>query len=283
MNILSRFFVVVFCAASVVSTPVYAARQDIRGAHVSDEVFNKLIDEAMPAIYEIKLTGRVFETATGKTTSEGFRSLGIGTGFGVTQGGLMLTKMHVVNPYFSVLPSSIVGPNTFAYGNGFSIEVVIDILAKDGKTYKAVIVGGSPHDASDLALLQIIAPTKVVFPILELTNSLVRHDAVVTIGNPFGVTFSVGDGIVSNPDSIVPGQHLGVATVRHLIQTTALVLPGSSGGPIIRLRDGKVVGMVDSAYASAPNSYTSLGFGTQGSVLVKFLKDELLRLSSESK
>lgn len=249
-------------------------------ARGNDEARNHLIEVAMPATYLVKLSGRIFDTKTGDERSQGFQRMGLGTGFGVTQSGLVLTKMHVVNPNYSFVSSRLVGTNTFAYEDGTSIEVQIEIIASDGQEWKATIVGGSPSDDNDLALLQIMNPGAKTFPTIELARDPSRYDSVVTIGNPFGIEFTVGEGVVSNPKATIPKRHLGRVIKKQMVQTNALVLPGSSGGPIIRLRNHEVVGMSDSTYTPSSGSFVNLGFGTPASVLAKFLKDELLRMPS---
>lgn len=272
MNNFTRPLVAVLCAVSMLCAPMGALAHESAGARVTDEVRNHLVDEAMPAIYHVTLRGQMFDTATGAAKSA-IVNIGSGTGFGVTRNGLVLTKMHVVNPSFGEIASKISAPNTFEYVNGARVKVYISLTTKSGTVYDATIVGGSPTDVTDVALLQITGEN-LNLPILVLSDRAPRYDAVITIGNPFNIAYSVGEGIVSNPDRVTGG--------RHFIQTTALVAPGSSGGPIIRLRDHEVIGMIDSTFV-ANGAIVDLGFGTPSTELRRFLKTELTRLSAVGK
>ncbi|HBD32162.1 MAG TPA: 2-alkenal reductase, partial [Cupriavidus sp.] len=49
------------------------------------------------------------------------------------------------------------------------------------------------------------------------------------IGNPFGLDWTLTNGIVSALDRSLPGESGGV-TIEHLIQTDAAINPGNSGG-----------------------------------------------------
>ncbi|WP_262177847.1 S1C family serine protease [Haloarcula laminariae] len=66
---------------------------------------------------------------------------------------------------------------------------------------------------------------------------------VVAIGNPFGLTGSVSEGIVSGVDRALRGaNNFSIAAG---IQTDAAVNPGNSGGPLVDL-DGDVLGVINS-------------------------------------
>ncbi|HNX05840.1 MAG TPA: trypsin-like peptidase domain-containing protein, partial [Opitutales bacterium] len=66
------------------------------------------------------------------------------------------------------------------------------------------------------------------------------------IGNPLGLERSVSEGIVSIPSRLINGNLL--------IQTTAQISPGNSGGPLFNMR-GEVVGV---------NNLKVVGFGAEG-------------------
>jgi len=66
---------------------------------------------------------------------------------------------------------------------------------------------------------------------------------VVAIGNPFGLSGSVSEGIVSGVDRTLEGaNNFSIAAG---LQTDAAVNPGNSGGPLVDL-DGDVVGVINS-------------------------------------
>jgi S1-C subfamily serine protease len=96
---------------------------------------------------------------------------------------------------------------------------------------------------SDLAVLGIDdTPEDVTAPpMLDSTPDIGTR--VVAIGNPFGLSGSVSEGIVSGVDRTLEGaNNFSIAAG---IQTDAAVNPGNSGGPLVNL-DGDVVGVINS-------------------------------------
>jgi hypothetical protein len=65
---------------------------------------------------------------------------------------------------------------------------------------------------------------------------------VAVLGFPLGLPLSVSRGLVSGADRTVP---IDGIKRRRLVQTDAAVNHGNSGGPLISLENGKVVGLVD--------------------------------------
>ncbi|MBV9593265.1 MAG: trypsin-like peptidase domain-containing protein [Actinobacteria bacterium] len=113
----------------------------------------------------------------------------------------------------------------------------ITIIFADGTQSSATVASTDP--ASDIAVL---APATLPQPIVPATigGNAAVGSAVVAIGNPLGLTYSVSAGVVSGLDRTAKtdsGQFSG------LIQFDASVNPGSSGGPLL---DGKgnVIGIV---------------------------------------
>jgi S1-C subfamily serine protease len=134
----------------------------------------------------------------------------IGTGFIVTDDGLIVTNYHVIDDG---------GP--------------ISVLKFDRTTVPARIIGTDP--IRDLALLKI---TGVGYKELKLGKSdeLSVGNKVIAIGNPLGLSFSVTEGIISALN------REGANNLREYIQTDVPLNPGNSGGPLINI-NGKVVGI----------------------------------------
>ncbi|MEK7118827.1 MAG: trypsin-like peptidase domain-containing protein [Patescibacteria group bacterium] len=239
-----------------------------------DVARNHLVKESMPAIYVIEVVGTIFDNTGAKITEN--IPLGLGTAFGVTPDGLVLTKMHILNMYIGKSSSIFVAPDTFRYEDGYSVKVSITLLGEDGTKYQTIIEGGDPNDLVDLALLKIVAPAKDLYPYLGIADATFGYDHVISIGHPNGFRFSVGEGIVSNPNAV---RDKGDDSGRSYVQTTALVLPGSSGGPLIRVRDHMVVGMFDNLFSPIQGVAVGvgLGFATPASALKEFLQKELRR------
>ena len=119
----------------------------------------------------------------------------------------------------------------------------------------ATIVGSDP--STDLAVLKIDAQSRALTP-LPLGNSDEVHvgDAVVAIGNPFGLERSVTAGIVSalQRDITAPNGY----TIDKVIQTDAPINQGNSGGPLLNAR-GEVIG-VNSQISSESGGNVGIGF-----------------------
>lgn len=138
----------------------------------------------------------------------------LGTGVIATSAGAVLTANHVV-------------------ADGTAITIVF----ADGTQSAAVIASADP--TTDIAVL---TPATLPQPVVAATlgGGAAVGNAVVAIGNPLGLTYSVSTGVVSGLNrttKTATGQLTG------LIQFDASVNPGSSGGPLL---DGKgnVIGIV---------------------------------------
>lgn len=81
--------------------------------------------------------------------------------------------------------------------------------------------------------------------------SLHQGDSVYALGAPKGLELSFTNGIVSS---------FRKSNAQFLIQTTAAIAPGSSGGPLFDLT-GRVVGVTTSMLSDAPGIYFSVGVG----------------------
>jgi serine protease Do len=136
----------------------------------------------------------------------------IGTGFVISDDGIIVTNNHVVD----------------------GVDWIRVVLS-DGTEEEAEIVGQDPK--TDIALLRV--PTsKRLHPLpLGDSDAILPGDWVVAIGNPFGLDHTVTVGIVS-----AKGRDIGHGPYDDYIQTDAAMNPGNSGGPLLNLR-GEVVGI----------------------------------------
>lgn len=140
--------------------------------------------------------------------------MGMGSGFIISDDGLIVTNNHVVQGATSVL-----------------------VRMSDRREFDAEIVGTDPR--SDLALLRIDASD---LPVLALApkDELDVGEWVLAIGSPFGLDYSVTAGIVSAKGRSLPTEN-GENYVP-FIQTDVAINPGNSGGPLFNL-EGEVVGV----------------------------------------
>jgi len=104
---------------------------------------------------------------------------------------------------------------------------------------EAVLQSDSSHDLAVLSVPSLSAPA---LPIGDSTK-LAVGDTVYAVGNPRGLEGTFSQGIVSSI------RHIDSAT---LLQITAPISPGSSGGPILNER-GEVVGVAVATFKDGQN------------------------------
>ncbi len=230
--------------ALLTPAPVPPASQPVQPFH-SDVLalqsqFRELSDRLAPAVVAV-----VTRRGGAPENLLGGEIEGSGTGFAFAPGGLILTNEHVVH-------------------GAERIEVILS----DGRHLPATMIGGDVR--SDLAVLRVEAEV----PYLEVCEvcDVKPGDWVAAVGNPLGLAnadgrpvFSVG--LVGRSGVSLPG--LGQSDDRHysnMIQTSAPLLPGSSGGPLVNLQ-GRVVGVnaairrpVVAHLPSSPMSLDNMGF-----------------------
>jgi S1-C subfamily serine protease len=158
---------------------------------------------------------------------------GAGTGIVLTRSGEVLTNNHVIRGARSI---RVTVPST-------------------GRTYSATVEGYSI--ARDIALLDLQGAQGLRTAALGDSADVRLGDKIVTVGNAGGAGLTVKSGrVVRLSRSItVRGEDGNPARLSGLIETTAPLQPGDSGGPL--LLDGEVVGM--DAAASSTLSYSMSG------------------------
>src|SRR6201995_2730239 len=111
----------------------------------------------------------------------------------------------------------------------------IRVQLADGRIAEATIVGQDPD--TDLAILGLQIGDLPIMP-MGRSDVLRVGDIVLAIGNPYGLSQTVTQGIVSATGR---GQ-LGLATFENFIQTDAAINLGNSGGALIDAH-GDLVGI----------------------------------------
>ncbi|KAG8508679.1 LOW QUALITY PROTEIN: Serine protease HTRA3, partial [Galemys pyrenaicus] len=148
--------------------------------------------------------------------------LSSGSGFVVSEDGLIVTNAHVVS---SSRPASG--------------RPQLKVQLQSGESYEALIQ--DIDKKADIATVQI-RPKKQL-PALPLGRSadLRPGEFVVAIGSPFALQNTVTTGIVSTAQR--DGRELGLRdSDMDYIQTDAIINYGNSGGPLVNL-DGEVIGI----------------------------------------
>ncbi len=123
----------------------------------------------------------------------------------------------------------------------------IQVTLHDGKTYPATRIGFDP--ASKLALLKITTDHPLQPPKFGKSADVKVGAWALAVGNPYGLSGSVSLGIVSGLDRTVGKKNRRYS---NLIQTTATVNPGDSGGMLANAK-GEVIGILSSTYGRAPS------------------------------
>jgi Do/DeqQ family serine protease len=127
----------------------------------------------------------------------------------------------------------------------------IAVTLKDRRRLTAKLVGSD--EATDIALLQIKADRLKALPFGE-SDMLRVGDAVVAIGNPFGLGQTVTSGIVS----ALGRSGINVEGYEDFIQTDASINPGNSGGALVTT-DGRLVG-INTAIIAPAGGNVGIGF-----------------------
>jgi serine protease DegQ len=142
----------------------------------------------------------------------------------------------------------------------------IELVLTDGRRVQAVVVGTDPE--TDLAVLRVKLDKA---PVIEWGNLAdVRvGDAVLAVGNPFGVGQTVTQGIVS----ALGRNHLGINTFENFIQTDAAINPGA-----LTDSNGRLIG-INTAIYSKDGGSLGIGFAIPVTT-VKQIMDQLLKSGS---
>ena len=174
---------------------------------------------------------------------EGEAQRAMGSGVIVSEQGYILTNNHVIDG-----------------------AEEITVTLPDSRSTRAQIIGSDPD--SDLAVLKIDLPRLAAIA-WGRSDDLQVGDAVLAIGNPFGVGQTVTSGIVSG----LGRNHLGINTFEDFIQTDAAINPGNSGGALVNMY-GQVIGV--SSAKIAATDYEGMGFAIP-SATVKDVIDDIMK------
>jgi serine protease DegQ len=158
----------------------------------------------------------------------------------------------------------IVSPEGYVLTNHHVIEgaEAIEVTLNDGRSTLAKVIGTDPE--TDLALLKIDLPNLPVI-VLGRMETLQVGDAVLAIGNPFGVGQTVTSGIVS----ALGRKQLGINTFENFIQTDAAINPGNSGGALVDV-NGHLMG-INTAIYSRSGGNLGIGFAVPVSTATQIM------------
>jgi serine protease Do len=179
-----------------------------------------IVENTLPSVVTIGLSTEIRGFDRETRTVEG----NIGTGFIISEDGLIATNKHVVT----------------------SLDGNYTVILNDGKEYKVNDILLDP--LKDIAILKISAKNLTPLPLGDSSNIRLGENAL-TVGTALGeFSNTVTRGIVSGLNRNLSEED----NLTNLIQTDASINPGNSGGPLINER-GEVIGINTAALGGAEN------------------------------
>jgi S1-C subfamily serine protease len=214
------------------------ARPEVTGAAAANDL--ELLDAYSRAV--ISVVDGLGPAVICVEGARGEFSGGQGSGVLLTPDGYALTNSHVV-----------------------AGRQRLTAVTEEGDRLDAELVGDDPH--ADLALVRLAARD---LPFAEMGDSdaLRVGQLVIAMGNPLGFRSTVSTGVVSATGRAMRG--VGGRLIENIVQHTAPLNPGNSGGPLVDTR-GRVVGVNTAIIAMAQG----LGFAVPANT-ARWVVGELL-------
>lgn len=217
---------------------------------------NALADDTLLDAYSRAVTSVVDEVGSAvvsivvnKQQTHGYtESAGAGSGVLITPDGYILTNQHVVHQHKQLL-----------------------VQLTNGESVKATVVG---EDAmTDLALIQAHA-SNLPYAAINDSPAIKVGQLVIAIGNPLGFQSTVSTGVVSALGRALRSQQGRL--IENVIQHTAPLNPGNSGGPLMDSR-GQLLGINTAIIAMAQGIGFSIPMTTVHWVLIQLLQHGRVR------
>ncbi len=189
-----------------------------------EDAFADVVDRVRPSVVALRIYRRDYTDADRRDIVVN------GSGAIIDANGLILTNEHVVRGAERVLVR-------FAQGDARSAEIV----AVDPRSDLAIVrpLDAAPH------------------PPVTFGDDDALHPGqwTLALGNPYGIG---GDGLASVSVGVIANLHRSLPELGRqddrlyadMIQTTAVVQPGNSGGPLFDL-DGRMIGLITAVYTRA--------------------------------
>lgn len=167
------------------------------------------------------------------------KGMSCGTGCIIDKSGIILTSAHVIET----------GKN-------------IVVTMSNGQNYDAKVLKRFDED-EDIVLLKITVANELKTVKFGDSEKIKVGQKVLAIGNPFGFTGTLTQGIISRIDY-----------AKNRIQTDAAINPGSSGGPLLN-KKGEIIGINQAIFNPDNNiSNIGIGFAIPINVVKDYLKDK---------
>lgn len=194
------------------------------------------IDELSLQLKDVKIKSQDFSAiiedvvpaVVGVSTSQS-----LGSGAVITEDGFIITNYHVID----------------------KDKENIQVFTSGDNVYDAVLIGF--NQPLDVAILKINVNNLDYLEFVD-TSDIKVGDKVIAVGNPYGLSFSVTEGIISAVN------REGINGYEVYAQTDVPINPGNSGGPLINL-NSKIVGINNFKVGNAEG----LGFALQADTAKK--------------
>jgi S1-C subfamily serine protease len=219
---------------------------------------NEIYQQSAPGVVQVTSTA-VVETEPdpffGNPFSPGSQTQRLlGSGFVIDKDGHIITNFHVVEDAQSV-----------------------EVSFSNRETMRARILGVDP--STDIAVLKVDARSRALTPLkLGDSDGVKVGDAVVAIGNPFGLERSITAGIVSALQREIRAPNL--YAIDHVIQTDAPINRGNSGGPLLNAQ-GQVIGVNAAIETGTTGEQGNVGIGF--AIPIDTVKDVAAQLIKDGK
>lgn len=208
-----------------------------------------VVEKIAPAVVHIELFLR--HPLFGRTIP-----LASGSGFVMSENGLIVTNAHVVSS-----TTQVTG------------QQHLKVQMQNGDVYEASIK--DIDKKSDIATIKINPQSKLQILFLGHSADLRPGEFVVAIGSPFALQNTVTTGIVSTAQR--DGKELGLRdSDMDYIQTDAIINYGNSGGPLVNL-DGEVIGINTLKVAAG------ISFAIPSDRITRFLNESLDKNSKDTR
>ena len=182
--------------------------------------YAKLTQAVVPSVVSIDTAGvreQLLRDPWGRARMQREMTQGQGSGVIVTHEGHVVTNQHVI-----------------------AGQTQIQVTLHDGKSHPATLIG--EDRMLDIAVLKINSPGPFTPLKLGDSSEVKVGQIVFAVGNPFGLSETVTQGIISAKERSISDQQ------RDLFQTDAAINPGNSGGPLVNLQ-GEIVGINVAIYS----------------------------------
>lgn len=198
-------------------------------SQLNDE-YTRISAAVMPSVVSIHTAGvgdKRVRDRFGRISTQTERTQGQGSGVIVSEEGHVITNYHVTA----------------------NMQKIIVTLA-DGSAHHAKIIG--TDSALDIAVLKIQGEGPFTALSFGDSDKVREGNIVLAFGNPFGIGKSITQGVISARERSISDLQGG------LLQSSAAVNPGYSGGPLVNIY-GEVIGINSSIFSNDEKNPGSQG------------------------